>query len=117
MYLVKKNKVITATRGDYLEIHLELLKGKFPYQEKLTIGDKDLIYFGLMDPNSHFERALVKKELSSADFDSEGNLVITLNVEDTLTLYPGTYFYALKLLKENAEIETILQKTRFNLID
>ena len=35
MYLVKKNKVITATRGDYLEIHLELLKGKFPYQAAL----------------------------------------------------------------------------------
>ena len=119
-YIVKKNNNLTMIRGDSFEHHFCLETGRFPRKKKLVIGDDDLIYFGVMYPNDHFEGCIFKKELTKEDFDSDGNLVVTINPEDTHWLRPGTYYYEIKLLyssSENTYLKTLVQKTKFILID
>ena len=117
-YIVKKNNMITMIRGDSFIHHFCLEIGRFPRKKKLVIGDDDLIYFGVMNPSDHFEHSIIKKEFTKEDFDSEGNLVITLEPEDTVWLDPGTYYYELKLLtSEHPQLKTLVQKTRFTILD
>ena len=116
-YIINKNKVISITRGDYVQIPFRFEKGDFPRRELVEIGDNDIIFFGLMDPNQHFEHALVKKEFSKDDFDSEGNFILTIDTDDTLELMCGTYYYEIKLLTEDAHITTLVQKTKFIIVD
>ena len=115
-YLVDKNKVITMVRGDSEVFKFKFTEGKFPFDSPLKVNDGDVIFFGLMDPHQHFEYALLKKEYSNKDFDEEGNFILTLNPDDTIELAEGTYFYSIKLLRTNAEIKTLVQKTRFHLV-
>ena len=77
-----------------------------------------------MDPHQLFEDALVKKRYTKDDCDEVGNLVITLKPEDTLDLFPGVYYYAIKLHKvaDNEEeyideVITIINKTKFIICD
>lgn len=117
-YIVNKNNVISMNRGDYAEIPLYFKEGKFPYNTPITMTDDDVLFFGLMDPNQHFEHALLKKEYTgSSTIDKDGKFLLVLEPEDTLELMPGTYFYEIKLLTKDSKIYTLMQKTRFNIID
>lgn len=116
-YYVKKNNVISINRGDYVEIPFKFEEGKFP-KTPITMNDGDVLFFGLMDPNMHFEHSLIKKEFTGKDtISSEGEFTLILEPDDTLELLPGTYFYEIKLLTKDAKIKTLIQKTRFNIID
>ena len=92
----------------------------------------DALYFGLMDPNQMFEDALVKKKYTSADIDPEdpyGTILISLEPEDTIDLYPGKYYYMIKLKMDHEEADdegnsihigdviTIINKTKFFIYD
>lgn len=122
LYLIEKNKVITMTRGDYLSFSVELKTGRFPNETYYTLSEGDVLFFGLMEPNQPFEKAFLKKEYGYNDYDMEhGTLKIVLNPEDTIELVPGTYFYQIKVLyKDEAgitHVDTVIQKTRFNIVD
>lgn len=122
LYLIKKDKVITMNRGDYLSLKIELKSGKFPHEEKYSVQEDDIIFFGLMEPNQPFERAILKKELGYDDYDIEGGtLKVVLNPEDTIELVPGTYYYQIKVLYRDeagiTHVDTVVQKTKFNIVD
>lgn len=120
MYHVDKNNVITINRGDYLKFPVALWTGTFPKREQIILEEGDLVYFGLMHPNEPFERAFVKREYTKDDVNSNGDLEIVLYPEDTLELYPGTYYYALKAIYEvdgEPIVDTLVQKTRFIVVD
>lgn len=102
-----KNNMIILNRGDTYEFDLTIdddsaVDGRYHIQ-----GD-DAIYFGIMDPHQPFEMALVKKKFTVDDADTNGNLTIVLEPEDTLDLLPGTYYYSVKihLQHENINPET-----------
>ena len=125
------NNIIVMNRGDTYEFDLTIddeasLGGRY----RLT-GD-DAVYFGLMDPGQPFEVALVRKKFTVEDADEMGNLVITILPEDTLDLFPGKYFYAIKLHLDHEDIDpntgestgrridkvvTVINKTKFILCD
>lgn len=117
LYIIEKNKVITMTRGDSAKFSFKFMEGKFPNETPLVINDDDIVFFGLMDPNQYFEHALLKKEFSNKDIDEEGNFIITLEPDDTIELMEGTYFYAIKLLTSDAQIKTLVQNTKFNIVN
>lgn len=122
LYLIKKNKVITMTRGDYLSLEIELKSGQFPDETKYNLSEGDYLFFGLMEPNQPFEKAILKKEFTYDDYDIEnGTLRIKIESEDTLMLMPGTYYYQIKVLyKDEAgdtHIDTVVQKTKFIIVD
>lgn len=49
--------------------------------------------------------------------DSDGNLYIKLEPEDTELLPPGDYYYTVKVEHEDGSVETVLAKTKFMIID
>ena len=122
LYLIKKNQVITMTRGDSISFSVDITKGKFPFIEKYILSDDDVLYFGLMRPNQPFECAFVKKEYHYDDYDYEGgSLKVTIDPEDTIDLEPGVYYYQIKVLyKDEAgeiHVDTVVQKTKFIIVD
>ena len=117
-YIIRKNNVITMNRGDSLVKPISIYVGKFPSHEKLTIDSDDIIYFAVMEPNQHFECAVVKQEYSIEDFDDNGDLVLNLDPFQTIGLKSGKYYYEIKLLKaSDSSIHTLIPKTAFNILD
>ena len=117
LYLIKKNQVITMTRGDSFSFSVELKTGKFPNIERYILEEGDILLFGLMRPNQHFECAFIKKEYGYEG----GTLKVTLQPEDTIDLEPGVYYYQIKMLyKDEAgevHVDTVVQKTKFIIVD
>ena len=126
MYHIYKNNVISINRGDYLETNIELSQGRFPFKEQIEIHEGDTIYFALMHDHEPFERSVLKIEYNTADKDSEGNiiwlndsgdLVLVIEPEDTIGLFPGVYYYEIKLLTEDSKITTIIPRSKFIIED
>ncbi len=117
-YVINKNNVITINRGDTVRMPLKIYTSKFMPRKKLEIDQDDIIFFGLMLPHQHFECAFLKKEFYINDFNSEGDLVLSLAPLDTMNLTSGVYYYELKLLKHSDDsITTLIPKTQFNIVD
>lgn len=117
MYHIYKNNVISINRGDYLEAEIKLLRGRFPFQKQIEINEGDTIYFALMHHHEPFERSILKIEYTLEDINSEGNLNLQIEPEDTIHLFPGVYYYEIKLLTEDSKIETIIPKSKFIIED
>jgi len=123
LYIVKKDKVLTMTRGDYFSFKVDLKAKEFPFEETTyTLGENDILYFGLMEPGQPFEKAFLKKEYTYDDYDIEGGtLKVVINPEDTIELEPGTYYYQIKVLYEDevgaVHVDTVVQKTKFYIVD
>lgn len=94
----------------------------------LQVGDK--VYFGLMRPNDSFEKSVIVKYIEKIDIlenseldyngiyeDELGNLHIRLDRRDTELLYPGDYYYTVKVEKADETVETVVYKNKFLLVD
>lgn len=94
----------------------------------LQVGDK--VYFGLMRPNDSFEKSIIVKYIEKTDIledseldyngiyeDESGNLHIRLDRRDTELLYPGDYYYTVKVEKADETVETVVYKNKFLLVD
>ena len=125
------NNIIVMNRGDSYEFDLTIADEASVNGRYRLCGD-DAVYFGLMDPGQPFELALVRKKYTAEDTDEQGNLVIKLEPDDTLDLFPGKYFYAIKLHLNHPDIEsntglttgehidkvvTVINKTKFIICD
>lgn len=101
------NNMIILNRGDTYEFDLTIDDAN-SVDGRYHIQGEDTIYFGIMDPHQQFEDALVKKKFTTEDADSNGNLTIVIEPEDTLDLLPGVYYYSVKLhmQHENKNPET-----------
>ena len=113
------DKIIVMNRGD-------------TYYFTLTISDsdgntyllhhEDAVYFGVMNPHQRFEDALIKKKLTADDMNEDGSITISLKPADTLDLYPGTYYYAVKLHRvakadDIDDVITVINKTKLIIND
>jgi hypothetical protein len=125
------NNIIVMNRGDSYDFDLTIADAT-TIDGRYKLVENDTLYFGIMDPGQPFEQALVRKRYTVEDTDSAGNLTIALTPEDTLDLYPGKYFYAIKLHLDHQDIDantgkptgvqidkviTIINKTKFILCD
>ena len=117
MYHIYRNNVISINRGDYLETEIKLLQGRFPFQKQIEIQDGDTLYFGLMHNNEPFERSLLKIEYTKENINEDGNLILEIEPEDTMLLFPGVYYYEVRLLTEDSKIITIVPRSKFIIID
>ncbi len=125
------NNIIVMNRGDSYEFDLTIT-GADTLDGRYRLIEDDAVYFGLMDPGQPFERALVRKKYTSEDCDDMGNLVISISPDDTIDLYPGKYFYAIKLHMDHEDfnpstgektgervdkVVTVISKTKFIICD
>ena len=85
------------------------------------LKDEDTVYFALMEPNTTFETAIVKKVFTNKDeLTEQGDLYIKLSPKDTENLLPGKYYYTIKLKTDlsddDYEVQTVVPETEFQLL-
>lgn len=130
MFDITRNGIITMNRGDTWNTEIFVNLGTTLDPQPGTLGPNDFIYFGVMEPNQPFDFALVRKRYDESDAakDEEGHVKqgfykIRFDVEDTEKLLPGTYYYEVKLLREELDdeqvptgkylVDTIIPRTKF----
>jgi len=119
--------IIVINRGDTYSFDLDLTDEN---EQVYRLKDKDALYFGLMDPHQMFEDALLKKKFTVEDYiDGEEGESTVINIEikpeDTIDLYPGKYYYAIKLKLDHYDdddehitgVKTVVNKTKFIICD
>lgn len=97
MQISSENGIIRLMRGDTLTtpIRVNIGTAMNPVYKKLDSNDN--IYFALMEPNQAFEDAVLKKRYDwTSDTDSEGNVLLKLDSQDTQQLLVGKYYYMIK---------------------
>lgn len=85
----------------------------------------DTIFFGLLEPNQRWEKALVKKVFTAYDFNyDDKSIELRLDTEDTEYLEPGNYYYEIKLYRcpdpeidNNTHVDTIVGRTKFVIME
>lgn len=121
MFHVSKNEIITLTRGDTAIFDLSLVLGCDFSKDLFDFQEGDIVKFRVLFPNSKFEDAVIKKDLTYADLDETKSLIkIAFESEDTKWLDAGTYYYEVKLYytRDNTNyVDTIVQRTKFYLIN
>lgn len=111
-----KTGILSLIRGDSFSIVAYINSGTELVPVKYTLTNTDKLYFAIMQPNEQFENAIVKKVFTSANLNSDGDVIISLLPTDTEYLIPGKYYYQLKLVSivDNVEqVTTITPKSLF----
>ena len=125
------NNIVVINRGDTYTFNFDLTDEN---GNLYRLKGEDTLYFGLMQPNQMFENALVKKRFTVEDYADgvagDSTLVtIVIEPEDTLTLFPAKYYYAIKLHLRHEELDgsgntveidkvvTFINKTKFIICD
>jgi hypothetical protein len=97
------NNIILLNRGDSYSFDLTIADENAADGRYRLIGD-DAVYFGIMDPGQPFELALIRKKYTVEDTDEAGNLFIALEPDETVDLFPGKYYYSIKLHQNHDEV-------------
>jgi hypothetical protein len=112
-----KTGIVSLIRGDSFSVTAYINSGTELVPVRYTLKSTDKLYFAIMQPNEQFENAIVRKIFTSANLDSNGDVIISLIPTDTLYLVPGKYYYQLKLLTTDSnnveQVITITPKSLF----
>jgi hypothetical protein len=122
MASISHNRIVTMNRGDDFSFVFDV-PSNIPF-ETYSLSDKDTLYVGVMEPNSQFECALIRKAFTNANAKDEG-IEIALEANDTINLLPGLYYMQIKLRKyldtkegvDEYSTTTVLDKTKFIILD
>lgn len=89
---------ITLARGDCFKAPLFINIGSDIEPIRLDIRSlPELeIYFGVYMPYDRFENSFIAKKFNHLDSNELGDVIITINPEDTLYIRPGSYKYSIK---------------------
>lgn len=120
MVHISNNGFVRLTRGDSMSFPLFINRGTISSPVRYNIADhpEAAVYFGVMEPNQPFEKALIRKKYNSeSPITKEGDLVIILRPEDTLNVLPGKYYYSVKVDFGDDTVETIIPSTEFWIMD
>lgn len=119
MHRIAENGIITMTAGDTLLAPLFLNAGTKLEPKRYVLTPGDRVFFAVMLPGQPFEKALVRKEYTSEDLTSLGDVLIRLDAEDTENIRPGTYWYEVKLMATRNDkdyVDTVVPRRKFFII-
>lgn len=112
MFSIAKNNSITITRGDSASTSIFINRGDLLEVEQYQFQPEDVVYVGVMEYGQRFEDAIIKYKLTAEDLDADGCPILHFSSTDTEYLEPGTYFYEVKLSRDNgAWVDTVVSKT------
>lgn len=119
---VSSNGIINLNRGDAFSLDVTINIGTIIEPIIYLMKNKDKLYFALMEPNEPFEQALMRRMFTEADQDSSGNVLMKFPAEQTEYIMPGTYYYTVKLVRQDTDedeplVDTIIPKTKFVIIE
>lgn len=112
---------ITLTRGDCFKAPLFINIGteSEPIRLNVNIFPELEVYLGVYLPGSRFENSLIRKRFTDKDCNEHGDVVISIEPQDTLKLRSGTYMYTIKARiysKEYGEwVATVVDSSKFQL--
>ena len=119
MVRIADNGYITMNRGDTFTLPLFINCGTELEPIRFYIKDHPgtKVYLGVMEPNQCFENAILRKTFNDqSPVNTEGDLLINFEINDTLYLRPGIYYYQIKVLIDGEELNTIIPKTPFYIL-
>lgn len=107
MLSIDTNGNITVTRGDTFKVPLFIdVSDNIFAPIRFPLHKGDIIYFHLLEANRPFECPLLAKKFTYEDVNENNDIIIKFNHEDTVKLFPGIYFYEIKLQRPNTEDDT-----------
>ena len=116
MLTISNNNIITVTRGDSFTLSFcDFVVNTTKPDVTLHAGDS--LYFGLMEPNQPFEFALIRKKFTNDTGKNMTEVSMDFTPEMTEFIMPGKYYYSVKIQRANGEVETLVKKTKFYIID
>lgn len=120
MFNITKEGIVSLSRGDTASAPLFINGGTNIIPIRFKLQKNNVVYLGICEPGQPFENAILKKVYTPEDWklNKWGDLVITLNPEDTELLAPGLYYYTIKLLTirrsdDSENVQTVIKKTKF----
>ena len=118
MSINEQNGIITLMRGDSFTMPIKINIGSKLSPRYKILGEGDVVYFGLMEPNQAFEDAVLKKRYDRySPTDASGNVLLTIRPTDTEKLLVGKYYYMIKWLSVDdfgvEQVRTIVKPTLF----
>lgn len=119
MFNISKDGIIRLSRGDSCKMPLFINAGTElnPLRYNLHEHEATVIYLSIMQPNQYFENGCVRKifsKLNNWEINEFGDLIISIEPDDTMYLLPGKYFYEIKVdLEGTNQVNTIIQKKEF----
>ena len=121
MLHVSDSGMIQLNRGDSFKLPLIINCGTALEPIQYLLADNDIIYFAVLEPNTLFENAIIRKKYTNRDeLDDNGNLYIRLSPKDTENLLPGKYYYTIKmqtmLNDGDYDVQTIVPETELQLM-
>lgn len=120
MVHISNNGFIRVERGDSFEVPLFINKGNKcrPIRYRITKHPNATVYLGVMEPNQQFENAIIRKKYNSnSKLNSNGDIIISFTPNDTINLFPGKYYYSIKIEHGNGSVDTIVPKTEFFIME
>lgn len=110
--------IINLMRGDSFTAPIIINTGTTLEPKYYELQENDKLYFGLMEPNQAFEDAVMKKVYDfTSDKDTNGNILLRIEPQDTEKLLVGKYYYMIKLRTfdafETECVKTIVKPTLF----
>lgn len=120
MVYISNNGFIKLSRGDSFEVPLFINNGTkiLPIRYCIASHPNATVYLGVMEPNQPFEEAIIRKTYNyKSKINSNGDLMISFTPEDTEYLYPGKYYYSIKIEHDGNNVDTIVPKTEFFIMD
>lgn len=116
MLTISNNGFISLTRGDSFTVPLFINRGTVFHPVRYYIADNPnaAVYLGVMEPNQPFERAIIRKKYTSKSKVNEfGDLIIDFSPSDTQYLFPGKYYYEIKVKLSDGSVDTVVPETEF----
>ena len=115
---------ITINRGDCFQIPLFINMGtedepiRLDFKEFSNLGIE--IYLGVYPPHYSFEYSLIRKKFTYLDANENGDVVIKIDPQDTVNLFPGNYKYSIKATMQDVNqenwVSTIIDANDFYII-
>lgn len=122
MFTISNNGFVTLTRGDSFRAPLFINWGtdEVPVRFAILEHPKATVYVGVMECNQRFENALIRKYYTSnskSDVNENGDIVVNIKSTDTEYLLPGKYYYEVKVDLGDGNVDTVIPKTEFFVLE
>ena len=106
MLQIDTNGNILVNRGDTFEIPLMLKNVDDLFDTTpMSFKAKDIINLHITAPNMPWECPIIEKSITCAEDTTADKLKFNFEHEDTCKLFPETYFYEIKLQRQNEEVD------------
>lgn len=111
MLFINTKPELHIHRGDSFNIEAIIYSGNNLSRELYKFNEGDEIYFALLEPNQCWENAIVRKKFI------ENISQIELKPKDTMCLFPGLYYYQVKLKNKDGEVYTLCNRSKLYILE